>query len=69
MKGRRRESHSGEAKAAHDEAVAERELQRALRALGLNEGVVERIAQGRGGESGAGVVVAAADDGAAAVGE
>jgi REP element-mobilizing transposase RayT len=46
MKGRRRESHSGEAKAAHDEAAAERELQRAFRALGLDEGAVERLAKG-----------------------
>ncbi len=46
MKGRRRESHSGEAKAAHDEAVAERELQRAFRALGLNEGMVEGLPKG-----------------------
>jgi hypothetical protein len=46
MKGRRRESHSGEAKAAHDEAAAERELQRAFRALGLNEGLVERLPKG-----------------------
>src|SRR6266498_5961570 len=33
--GRRRESHSGEAKSAHDEAAAERELERAFRVLGL----------------------------------
>jgi len=46
MKGRRRESHSGEAKAAHDAAAAERELKRALRALGLNEEGVERIPKG-----------------------
>ena len=46
MKGRRRESHSGEAKAAHDEAAAERELQRAFRALGLDEGLVERLPKG-----------------------
>jgi len=46
MKGRRRESHSGEAKAAHDEAAAERELQRALQVLGLNEEVVERTPKG-----------------------
>jgi putative transposase len=46
MKGRRRESHSGEAKAAHDAAAAEQELQRALRALGLNEVGVERMPKG-----------------------
>jgi REP element-mobilizing transposase RayT len=46
MKGRRRESHSGEAKAAHDAAAAERELQRALRALGLNEAGMERMPKG-----------------------
>jgi REP element-mobilizing transposase RayT len=46
MCGRRRESHSGEAKVAHDEAAAERELQRAFRALGLDEGAVERLAKG-----------------------
>ena len=33
--GRRRESHSGPAKAAHDEAAAEQHLEHALRALGL----------------------------------
>ncbi len=37
MRGRRRESHSGEAKRAHDEAAAERELERAFRVLGLKE--------------------------------
>ena len=46
MSGRRRESHSREAKAAHDEAAAERELQRALRALGMDEGAVERMPKG-----------------------
>ena len=34
---RRRQSHSGEAKRAHDEAAAERELERAFRVLGLKE--------------------------------
>jgi REP element-mobilizing transposase RayT len=48
MSGRRRESHSGEAKAAHDEAAAERELQRAFRALGLDDGAVEQLAKGAG---------------------
>ena len=37
MKGRRRESYSGEARAAHDEAGAEKELKRAMRVLKLNE--------------------------------
>jgi len=46
MKGRRRESHSGEAKVAHDEAAAERELQRAFRTLGLDEDAVKRLAKG-----------------------
>ena len=46
MKGRRRESHSGEAKAAHDEAAAERELKRALRVLGLKEEAVGRMPKG-----------------------
>jgi REP element-mobilizing transposase RayT len=46
MSGRRRESHSGEAKAAHDEAAAERELRRAFRVLGLDENAVERLAKG-----------------------
>jgi hypothetical protein len=46
MKGRRRESHSGEAKSAHDETAAEGELQRAFRALGLEEGAMERLPKG-----------------------
>jgi REP element-mobilizing transposase RayT len=46
MKGRRRESHSGEAKATHDAAAAERELKRALRALGLDEEAVGRMPKG-----------------------
>ena len=37
MRGRRRESHREEAKSAHDEAAAERELERAFRLLGLKE--------------------------------
>ena len=41
-KGRRRESHSGPAKAAHDEAAAERNLERALQALGWD---AERLAE------------------------
>ena len=46
LKGRRRESHSGAAKAAHDEAAAQREWRRAFRALGLNEATVERMPKG-----------------------
>jgi hypothetical protein len=46
MKGRRRESHSGEAKVAHDAAAAERELKRALRVLSLNEAALERMSKG-----------------------
>jgi hypothetical protein len=46
LKGRRRESHSGEAKAAHNEAAAGSELKRALRALGLNEVAVGRMPKG-----------------------
>ena len=42
-KGRRRESHSGEAKRAHDEAAAERELERAIRVLGLKEESVAEL--------------------------
>jgi hypothetical protein len=34
--GRRRESHSGQAKAAHDEAATENALQEALAYLGLS---------------------------------
>jgi len=37
VEGRRRESHSGEAKAAHDEAAGERDLKRALSVFGLSE--------------------------------
>jgi putative transposase len=37
MEGRRRESHSGEAKAAHDEAAGERDLKRGLAVFGLSE--------------------------------
>jgi len=37
VSGRRRESHSGAAKAAHDEGAAERQLRRGLAALGLTE--------------------------------
>ena len=46
MKGRQRESHSGEAKAAHDAAAAERELRRALRALSLSAAAVGRMPKG-----------------------
>jgi REP element-mobilizing transposase RayT len=44
IKGRQRESHSGEAKVAHDVAAAEREYKRALPVLGLDEEWV-RISQ------------------------
>lgn len=44
-KGRRRESHSGEAKRAHDEAGAERELQRVLRLLGLKDETVAGLSR------------------------
>jgi hypothetical protein len=46
LSGRQRESHSGEAKTAHDEAAAERELQRAFRALSLDKSAVGRLAKG-----------------------
>jgi putative transposase len=46
MHGRRRESYSGDTKTAHDEAAAERELQRAFRALGLKEGEAEQMPKG-----------------------
>jgi REP element-mobilizing transposase RayT len=43
MGGRRRESHSGEAKAAHDEAAGERELKRALGEFGMSEAVMKGL--------------------------
>jgi len=43
MEGRRRESHSGEAKATHDQAAAEGDLKRALVAFGLSEGGLQEL--------------------------
>jgi hypothetical protein len=43
VKGRRRESHSGLAREAHDERAAERRLKLGLKALGLREGELERL--------------------------
>jgi hypothetical protein len=43
IEGRRRESHSGQAKAAHDEAAAERALGQALGALGLSGADLEQM--------------------------
>ena len=43
MKGRRRESHSGEAKAAHDEAAGERDLKRGLAVFGLSEAEMREL--------------------------
>ena len=43
LEGRRRESHSGQAKGAHDEAAAQKALQAALGALGLSESRLERM--------------------------
>ena len=41
--GRRRESHSGQAKAAHDEVAAEKALQEALEYLGLTGAQLDRM--------------------------
>ena len=46
LRGRRRESHSGPAKGAHDEAAAERSLNRGLGALGLRVEDLSRLAKG-----------------------
>jgi REP element-mobilizing transposase RayT len=43
MEGRRRESHSGEAKAAHDEAAGERDLKRGLAVFGLSEAAMREL--------------------------
>ena len=43
LEGRQRESHSGQAKDAHDEAVAERALGQALGALGLSDAELEQM--------------------------
>jgi hypothetical protein len=46
VKGRKRESHSGLAKAAHDEAGAELLLEAGLRAIGLREAALARLSKG-----------------------
>ncbi len=46
MQGRRRESHSGLAKVAHDRAAAEQRLKQALEILGLDERFLEQMAKG-----------------------
>ncbi len=46
LEGRRRESHSGGAKAAHDEAAAERALAEGLDGLGLRSEELEGMARG-----------------------
>jgi putative transposase len=46
MAGRRRESHSGPAKAAHGEAAAEAQLQRALPLLGLDTTTLRQLGKG-----------------------
>jgi hypothetical protein len=44
--GRRKESHSGGAKRAHDENAAERSLEQGLRELGLSRQELETMAKG-----------------------
>ena|ERR1041385_1438062 len=46
VQGRRRESHSGPAKVAHDQAAAEQNLERAMRALGLDRTSLEELPRG-----------------------
>jgi len=46
VQGRRRESHSGPAKVAHDQAAAEQRLEQALPALGLDRRVLEELPNG-----------------------
>jgi len=46
LKGRQRESHSGEAKGAHDEAAAEQSLRRALAVLGLTDEELQKLTKG-----------------------
>jgi hypothetical protein len=46
VQGRKRESHSGPAKAAHDEAGAELLLEAGLRAIGLSEAALARLSKG-----------------------
>ncbi len=48
MEGRRRESHSGEAKAAHDEAAGERDLKHGLGVLGLSDAGMKALPKGAG---------------------
>ena len=69
MRGRRRESHSGEAKRAHDEAAAERErVGTGISGIGP-QAAVGGVERERSGEGGAGLVASATNDGVAAVGE
>jgi REP-associated tyrosine transposase len=46
VRGRRRESHSGPARRAHDESAAERELKRACGELGLSEAALKKLPKG-----------------------
>ena len=46
VRGRQRESHSGGAKAAHDQAAAEQLLKRALRVLGLSAAQLQGLPKG-----------------------
>jgi REP element-mobilizing transposase RayT len=46
VEGRRRESHSGQARAAHDEAAAEKDLKRGLKALGITGAELQRLPRG-----------------------
>ena len=43
LQGRRRESHSGQAKGEHDQAAAEKQLAAALKLLGLSREALERL--------------------------
>src|SRR5437879_7300634 len=46
VQGRRRESHSGPAKAAHDQAAAEQSLAHGLRAIGLDRSALQELPKG-----------------------
>ena len=46
VQGRRRESHSGPARVAHDQAAAEQSLEQALQALGLDGEALEELPTG-----------------------
>jgi len=46
LQGRRRESHSGSARMAHDQAAAEERLKQALQRLGLDETALEELPKG-----------------------